>query len=193
MRGLFEGWHVVLLLILVIVLFGAKRLPDVAKSVGQSLKIFKGEMQDLTKDDAPRTDATPNTPPAAQNVDRDAAAGRRAARRSSPPPTGPSRPRAPPRRRPDPHVSDRRGGEPGGRMPLRAHLVELRHRVFLAVLGILVGAVIGWFLYTPVFAGPAAADPGGRRVARTPWSRSTSPASPRRSTCRSRCRSSSAC
>jgi sec-independent protein translocase protein TatC len=36
-------------------------------------------------------------------------------------------------------------------MPLRAHLVELRHRLFLAVLGLLVGAIIGWFLYTPVF------------------------------------------
>jgi len=36
-------------------------------------------------------------------------------------------------------------------MPLRAHLVELRHRLFLAVIGVLVGAVIGWFLYTPVF------------------------------------------
>lgn len=36
-------------------------------------------------------------------------------------------------------------------MPLRAHLVELRHRLFLAVLGIMVGAVAGWFLYTPVF------------------------------------------
>lgn len=37
-------------------------------------------------------------------------------------------------------------------MPLRAHLVELRHRLFLAVLGLFVGAVIGWFLYDPVFA-----------------------------------------
>jgi len=37
-------------------------------------------------------------------------------------------------------------------MPLRAHLVELRHRLFYAVLGLLVGAVIGWFLYDPVFA-----------------------------------------
>ena len=37
-------------------------------------------------------------------------------------------------------------------MPLRAHLVELRRRVFLAALGIVVGAVIGWFLYDPVFA-----------------------------------------
>lgn len=36
-------------------------------------------------------------------------------------------------------------------MPLRAHLVELRKRVFLAALGVVVGAVIGWFLYTPVF------------------------------------------
>lgn len=36
-------------------------------------------------------------------------------------------------------------------MPLRAHLVELRHRLFLAVIGLLVGSVIGWFLYTPVF------------------------------------------
>ena len=36
-------------------------------------------------------------------------------------------------------------------MPLRAHLVELRRRVFLAALGVVVGAVIGWFLYDPVF------------------------------------------
>jgi sec-independent protein translocase protein TatC len=37
-------------------------------------------------------------------------------------------------------------------MPLRAHLVELRRRLFLAALGVVVGAVIGWFLYDPVFA-----------------------------------------
>ena len=36
-------------------------------------------------------------------------------------------------------------------MPLRAHLVELRRRVFLAAIGVVVGAVIGWFLYDPVF------------------------------------------
>ena len=36
-------------------------------------------------------------------------------------------------------------------MPLRAHLVELRRRVFLAALGVVVGAVVGWFLYEPVF------------------------------------------
>ncbi|MDM7831178.1 twin-arginine translocase subunit TatC [Cellulomonas sp. MW9] len=36
-------------------------------------------------------------------------------------------------------------------MPLRGHLVELRRRVVLSALGILAGAVLGWFFYEPVF------------------------------------------
>ena len=67
LRNGIQSWHVIVLLIVVLLLFGAKRLPDVAKSVGQSMKIFKNEVKDL-KDDAPTTDATPNTPPAAQNT-----------------------------------------------------------------------------------------------------------------------------
>lgn len=39
---------------------------------------------------------------------------------------------------------------PEGRMPLREHLRELRRRVGLAAAGVLVGAVVGWVLYTPV-------------------------------------------
>jgi sec-independent protein translocase protein TatA len=64
MRGL-SPWHIVLVLAVVLLLFGAKRLPDVAKSVGQSMKIFKNEVKDLNKDDAPVADAT--YPPAAQS------------------------------------------------------------------------------------------------------------------------------
>lgn len=63
-----SAWHVVILLVVVLLVFGAKRLPDVAKSVGQSMKIFKNEVKDLNKDDAPTSDATANTPPAAQNT-----------------------------------------------------------------------------------------------------------------------------
>ena len=55
-----KPWHVIVLLVVVLLLFGAKRLPDLAKSVGQSLKIFKSELKDLTEDDPPR----PSTPPA---------------------------------------------------------------------------------------------------------------------------------
>ena len=40
-----EPSHILILLIVVVVLFGAKRLPDSARSLGQSLRIFKSEMK----------------------------------------------------------------------------------------------------------------------------------------------------
>ncbi|WP_448060735.1 Sec-independent protein translocase subunit TatA [Cellulomonas hominis] len=46
-----KPWHILVLLVVILLLFGAKRLPDLAKSVGESLKIFKSEMKDLTDDD----------------------------------------------------------------------------------------------------------------------------------------------
>lgn len=36
-----SGWEILLVLALVLLLFGAKRLPDLAKGLGQSLKEFK--------------------------------------------------------------------------------------------------------------------------------------------------------
>jgi len=42
-----EPSHILLLLIVVIVLFGAKRLPDSARSRGRSLRIFKSEMEEM--------------------------------------------------------------------------------------------------------------------------------------------------
>lgn len=52
MRAIFESPAGIILLLLVIVLFGARRLPEAAKSVGKSIKIFKSEMDtDKTKSD----------------------------------------------------------------------------------------------------------------------------------------------
>jgi sec-independent protein translocase protein TatA len=48
-----EPSHILLLLIVLVVLFGAKRLPDSARSLGKSMRIFKSEikeMKDETKD-----------------------------------------------------------------------------------------------------------------------------------------------
>lgn len=59
-----KPWHIVVLVIVIVLLFGAKRLPDLAKSVGQSLKIFKNEVKDLTGDDKD-TSVTPGQPPVA--------------------------------------------------------------------------------------------------------------------------------
>lgn len=40
--------------------------------------------------------------------------------------------------------------DPDKRMPLAAHLVELRNRVLIALVALTLGAFIGWFLYDPV-------------------------------------------
>lgn len=54
-----QGWHIIVLLVVILLLFGANRLPDLARSVGQSLKIFKNEVKDLRDDPADRpSDAT---------------------------------------------------------------------------------------------------------------------------------------
>ena len=50
-----EPSHILLLLIVVIILFGAKRLPDSARSLGRSLRIFKGEMKEMKNDDKNET------------------------------------------------------------------------------------------------------------------------------------------
>jgi len=50
LRGL-EGWHVVIIVGLLVVLFGARRLPDAARSVGQSLRIFKSEIKAARDED----------------------------------------------------------------------------------------------------------------------------------------------
>ena len=60
--GAMKPMHWVVLLVIVLLLFGAKRLPDLAKSVGQSLKIFKKEIKELQEDDAPVAKATPVAP-----------------------------------------------------------------------------------------------------------------------------------
>lgn len=48
------GWHAVIILAIVLLLFGAAKLPTLAKSIGQSMKIMKSELRDASADDAPR-------------------------------------------------------------------------------------------------------------------------------------------
>jgi TatA/E family protein of Tat protein translocase len=53
-----EPSHILLLLIVVVVLFGAKRLPDSARSLGKSLRIFKSEMKEMKNDGDEKKDGT---------------------------------------------------------------------------------------------------------------------------------------
>lgn len=50
MKALFDSPAAIILLLLVIVLFGAKRLPDAARSVGRSIRIFKSELDASSTD-----------------------------------------------------------------------------------------------------------------------------------------------
>lgn len=48
-----EGWHLVIIIVLALVLFGAPRLPGIARSVGQSLRIFRSEVRQLKEEGDP--------------------------------------------------------------------------------------------------------------------------------------------
>lgn len=61
MLGNLGGWTAIVILVVVLLLFGASKLPALAKSVGQSTKIFKKEMAsdgDSTATDEKPTDST---------------------------------------------------------------------------------------------------------------------------------------
>jgi len=49
----FTGWHALVLLVIVVLIFGATRLPGLAKSVGQSMKIFRNEIKSSETDVKP--------------------------------------------------------------------------------------------------------------------------------------------
>ncbi|SDO46993.1 sec-independent protein translocase protein TatA [Microbacterium sp. ru370.1] len=42
----FSGWHLLLILAVVLLLFGASKLPGLAKSVGESVRILRSESTD---------------------------------------------------------------------------------------------------------------------------------------------------
>ena len=68
--GEVQPWHIIVLLIVLFLLFGAKKMPDMARSVGQSLRIFKSEMrqsQKETEEVAKQTNDSVRVPPAVEN------------------------------------------------------------------------------------------------------------------------------
>ena len=128
----FTGWHALIILVVILLLFGAPKLPALARSLGQSMKILK-------------TEVVPTRPTATRRARRRRAQGRRA--------------RAP-ARAPDPvtAVKDRGERNREKRMSLGAHLIELRKRLFISAIAIVVGAALGWWL-TDAFVWEAIQEP----------------------------------
>ena len=56
-----EGWHLIIIIVLALVLFAAPKLPGMARSLGQSMRIFKSEVREMKKDGT--TDAKAESDP----------------------------------------------------------------------------------------------------------------------------------
>ncbi|WP_031186767.1 Sec-independent protein translocase subunit TatA [Streptomyces sp. NRRL S-1896] len=52
LRNGLEPWHLLILAVVVVVLFGSKKLPDTARSVGKSLRILKSEAKAMRDESA---------------------------------------------------------------------------------------------------------------------------------------------
>lgn len=72
-----SGWELVLLLGVLVLLFGATKLPTAARSIGQSMRIFKAETKGMRSED----EATPQEPQQASPQEP---------QQQSLPPTGPA-------------------------------------------------------------------------------------------------------
>ncbi|MEU6113637.1 Sec-independent protein translocase subunit TatA [Streptomyces sp. NPDC047117] len=55
-RNALEPWHLVLILAVLVLLFGSKKLPDMARGLGKSMRILKSETKAM-KSEATKSEA----------------------------------------------------------------------------------------------------------------------------------------
>lgn len=60
--GAFSIWHLLIVAVVFVALFGYKRLPDASKNLARSLRIFKSEMKNFNDDETPANPATQQVP-----------------------------------------------------------------------------------------------------------------------------------
>ncbi|GLW53916.1 Sec-independent protein translocase subunit TatA [Kitasatospora phosalacinea] len=52
-RNGLEPWHIAIMVVVLVLLFGSKKLPEMARGLGKSMRILKAETKALREDDAP--------------------------------------------------------------------------------------------------------------------------------------------
>jgi sec-independent protein translocase protein TatA len=57
-----QPWHIILVVVVFLILFGSKKLPDAARGLGRSMRIFKSEVKEMQNDG--KSDTETPTPPA---------------------------------------------------------------------------------------------------------------------------------
>jgi sec-independent protein translocase protein TatA len=57
--GGLQPWHWVIVIAVFVLLFGAKKLPDAARSLGKSMRIFKSEIKEMQSESKPEAPLQP--------------------------------------------------------------------------------------------------------------------------------------
>ena len=150
-------WQELLIIVaLVLLLFGAKRLPDAARGLGRSLRIFKAETKGLVdgeEDGETQEMPLPVLPPRRLRL---------RVRSNHPRAMRPLQTLVPsntilvsvPRneqRLSTPVAVQEQGNEQQAAMPLTEHLRELRSRLVKSGIAVVVGMVVGWIAYPTIF------------------------------------------
>jgi sec-independent protein translocase protein TatA len=60
--GMFGGWEIVLILAIVLILFGAKKIPELAKGLGTGIREFKKATREVTDEIQNASTETPAKP-----------------------------------------------------------------------------------------------------------------------------------
>ena len=66
--GSLSPWHWAILAVVLVLMFGAKKLPDAARSLGKSMRIFKSEIREMQTDSKAETPSIDTAAAAPQPV-----------------------------------------------------------------------------------------------------------------------------
>ncbi|MBN9634033.1 Sec-independent protein translocase subunit TatA [Mycolicibacterium sp. HS_4_1] len=67
MGGL-QPWHWLIVIAVFVLLFGAKKLPDAARSLGKSMRIFKSELKEMQSDGSGESTVQPGAHPSPRPI-----------------------------------------------------------------------------------------------------------------------------
>ncbi|MER5932701.1 Sec-independent protein translocase subunit TatA [Streptomyces sp. NPDC002054] len=64
LRNAMQPWHLIVLLVVCLLVFGSKKLPEMARGLGKSMRILKAETRALRTEEEqpPRPDRHPEAP-----------------------------------------------------------------------------------------------------------------------------------
>ena len=59
--GLFQPWHLIVILVIVLIIFGPGKLPDLGQSLGRGIREFKSSVKGDDPDEVKKPDASTTT------------------------------------------------------------------------------------------------------------------------------------